>query len=532
MQSPAASASDYYLRLGLASDPFAIDAMPEFFFVGAQRRFLVQRAVHALYFSGSTVLLLGADGVGKTRTLTEIEKDLKDLADICRIEASVLMHAGEIRALIAAALGLPSSVAVGNAELVYALERIRPADGDPQPVLLAIDAAQLLSIETLAETAALVAGAGGRLRLLLAGEADLHIAWQQAQAGAAEILELKPLDRNETEDYVRTKIQAAGYREENLLSNAAFDHLYEQSGGNFAIINAFAPQLLQPQPEAASITQRVRQLPLIHIVVATIILAVVILLVLYRGSHSESSQIQLAQPAEIAQPISGDKKSGDKKSGEKKSDEKKKGVATVTLQLPTSPSASNVAQETISPAPSVPSSTNTPSTPANTLPITAEKNVATAAPNAVENKLIEKSVAQDKATPKKETTIKVEPPVKPEAPTKAEVEPAAPNKSAARNDAQALLAMPSSHYVLQLIGAESKTTVDKFAKGAGKGLKLYVYHTKLRGKPWIIVVTGPYADKNAAMAGAEKLPEAIRKQQPWPRTLANVQADIRAHNGR
>ena len=498
MQSPAASAPDYYLRLGLASDPFAIDAMPEFFFVGAQRRFLVQRAVHALYFSGSTVLLLGADGAGKTRTLAEIEKDLKDLADICHIEASVLMNAGEIRALIASALGLPGAVAVGNAELVYALERIRPTDGDPQPVLIAIDAAQLLSIETLAENAALVASAGGRLRLLLAGEADLHIAWQQVQASTAEMLELKPLDRTETEDYVRTKIQAAGYREEHLLNNAAFDHLYEQSGGNFAIINALVPQLLQPQPEAVSITQRVRRLPLIHIVVASIILTVVILLALYRGNHSESSQIQLAQPAEVAKPIS---------------DEKKKGVATVALQLP-------------APVTTLPAAIDS-------LPAPVEKNVATAASTTVENKLIEKSAPQEKAAAKKETAVKAEAPIKPEAPTKAEVEQAAPNKAEAlSDDAQALLAMPSSHYVLQLLGAESKTTVDKFAKGAGKGLKLYVYHTKLRGKPWIIVVTGPYADKNAAATGAEKLPEAVRKQQPWPRTLANVQADIRAHSRR
>lgn len=92
-----------------------------------------------------------------------------------------------------------------------------------------------------------------------------------------------------------------------------------------------------------------------------------------------------------------------------------------------------------------------------------------------------------------------------------------------------MLSFPAAHYVLQLMGAESKSTIDKFAKGAGKNLKFYSYRSQLRGKPWFIVVTGPYADKRAAQAAQAELPEAVRNQQPWPRTLANVQADIRAH---
>ncbi len=510
MQPPAASESDYYLRLGLASDPFSLDSMPEFFFVGAQRRFIAQRAVHALYISGSTVLLIGVDGAGKTRTLAEIAKELKDLADICRIEASVLMNAAEIRASLASALGLPASAATTNTEFVYALERIRPTNGDPQPVLIAIDAAQLLSIETLGECAALIAGAGGRLRLLLAGETDLRIAWQQAQTGAAEILELKPLDRSESEDYVRTRIQAAGSREEHLPGEAEFNRLYEQSGGNFAIIHSLMPQFLQPQPEAASIAHRVRQLPLLHIVAATAILAAVILSALYRG-NSESSQ-----PTDTAQAQTYDRTSG----------ENAKDVASVALQLPASVPAA---------------------TPTNSSPAAFEKPVAVVVPNATENESVEKSASRDRLTPQQKNTARKESPVKtevketvPKAETapraetvpKAKVEAVAPNKSGSLNeDARALLAMPSSQYVLQLIGAESKTTVEKFAKGAGKGLKLYVYQTQLRGRPWIIAVTGPYADKKAAQTGLEKLPAAVRKQQPWPRTLANVQADIRAHDG-
>lgn len=498
MQPTVLPDTDYYIRLGLECDPFARDALPDFFFVGAQRRFLVQRAVHALYFSGATVLLLGADGIGKTRTLSEIEKELKDLADICRIEATVLMSATEIRALLTAVLGLPGAVAADNVELVHALEHLRPADGDPQPVLLAIDAAQLLSIETLTDCAALIAGAGGRLRLLLVGEADLATAWQQVQAGAVEILELTPLDRDETADYVRTKLQAAGYREEQPLSDTELDQLFAQSGGRFAAINALAPQFLQPPQQTSAVSRRIKALPLLHIGLIAALLAVIILLVLYRGSNSQSSkETQLTQSADTQTQQAADKKTPEQKAGAEQS--------SVALQLPAAT------------APAINSPSATLPAPAAVVAPPAEAPVPTPVPVAIENKpqAVERKSVVDKN--KKETT------------NKKEVVERSATLSA---DERALLAFPSSNYVLQLMGAESKATVDKFASGAGKGLKLYYYRTQLRGKPWFIVVTGPYADKSATQAAQTKLPEAVRKQQPWARTLANVQADIRAHSGR
>jgi DamX protein len=107
----------------------------------------------------------------------------------------------------------------------------------------------------------------------------------------------------------------------------------------------------------------------------------------------------------------------------------------------------------------------------------------------------------------------------------------APDNGAFSADERALLALPSQQVVLQLIGAESRATIDKFAANAGQDVKLYVYGTRLRGKPWYIAVTGPYADRNTAAAAIAKLPEVLRKQQPWPRGVAAIQSDIKAHNG-
>ncbi len=93
-----------------------------------------------------------------------------------------------------------------------------------------------------------------------------------------------------------------------------------------------------------------------------------------------------------------------------------------------------------------------------------------------------------------------------------------------------LLAMAPTQFVLQVSGAESRGNIDKFVASAGGSQPLLTYHTRLRGKPWIVVVTGPYSSRDTAIAAIAKLPEALRKQQPWPRSIANVQADIRAHS--
>src|SRR6185312_15599562 len=112
-------------------DPFASNAMPEFFSVGGQRRFIAQRAAQIVYFSGSIVLLLGASGAGKTRMLDEIVGELRDVTDICRVDTTVLMDVTAVRLQLAACVGLSPAASASNAELILALERSRPADGDP-----------------------------------------------------------------------------------------------------------------------------------------------------------------------------------------------------------------------------------------------------------------------------------------------------------------------------------------------------------------------------------------------------------------
>jgi DamX protein len=126
--------------------------------------------------------------------------------------------------------------------------------------------------------------------------------------------------------------------------------------------------------------------------------------------------------------------------------------------------------------------------------------------------------------------VSIKPPVTVPDASKSIDQPAQPVAApGAAGDERKLLAMAPTQFVLQVSGGESRGNIDKFVTSAGSGQPMLTYRTRLRGKPWIVVVTGPYSSRDAALAAIAKLPETLRKQQPWPRSAASVQADIRAY---
>lgn len=497
----ASVADNYYEALGLAFDPFADDAMPEFFFVGGQRRFLVQRAVHRLYFSGGMVLVLGADGAGKTRLLDEISAELRDIADICRIDATVLMDGAQIRVLLADAMRLQPGAAFSAPDLVAALSHARPGHGEPLPVVLLIDSAHSLSIEALVETATLVQSAGGRLRLLLAGENDLATSWQQANVGAAEALQLPALDRQEVADYLHTRLQAAGAKFAMPLESSVLDELFAQSGGSIGAIHALAPRLLAPTPmlaQNASLPTRIKALPILHIGAIAALLTVVIILILYRGTGN-APKVEDAKSSPKSSFASGDKQ-------------------TLPLALPNPrPPA-----ESISPAPAQITAPARNETAVAVVPVPS-RTIAPEPAKRPEPKAIQPVAKLVPAQPA------VTPATASKSPISAAQEPVSPALSVDERD---LLGLPPQQFMLQLLGGESFESVEKFKTTAGNDLRIFVCRTQSHGKTWFVALIGPYPTKVDAQAAALKLPELLRKQQPWPRSLASLQVELRTSAGK
>ncbi len=490
--------------LGLDDDPFAADALPAFYFVGGQRRFMLQQALHGLYIARSIVLLCGERGAGKSHLLAALGSELAGLADCCPVAASVLMDGVAIRRAAADLCRLPLESADDNEALVAALARQTPADAEPLPVVLLIDDAHELAVGTLAELQQLVEIARGRIRLLLAGEPTLLAAWQQLPVAAAELLELQPLDLQESADYLQTRLQAAGFRGVMALTPAQMERVHRESGGCPGRLNALALAALAVPIDRGGGALALKlpgSLPWRGIGIgAAALILVALLLQLFGGEGSDErsgSPVQrttVALPLPVASPLP----AAPVVDGEGMPEPERLPVAEVeSPPVVVGPiERQSPAAVSVSPAPDRPA---------------AAPVVTTPAPVAV--------------APAK--------PVRPPEPAAAVVKTPAPVTATYRFDEPRLLAMAADGYVLQLMAVESQAKLDSFLKGNPVGAPTLRYEALRGGRRLLVLVAGPYADRRAAEAALARLPGALRATRPWPRTVASVQTDIRElHKGR
>lgn len=91
-----------------------------------------------------------------------------------------------------------------------------------------------------------------------------------------------------------------------------------------------------------------------------------------------------------------------------------------------------------------------------------------------------------------------------------------------------LLAQPPGHYTLQLLAVTNPAGIERFIRQHGLEGPLASYRTRRKGRDWYFLVQGSYPTRAAALAAVRKLPAGVRRNGPWARELAAVQAEIRA----
>lgn len=86
--------------------------------------------------------------------------------------------------------------------------------------------------------------------------------------------------------------------------------------------------------------------------------------------------------------------------------------------------------------------------------------------------------------------------------------------------------MAPSHYTLQLLGGANKDAIQEFVKANGSYRKMGYFETQHDGKPWYVVVYGDFASRAQAVAAVDQLPNQLRSSKPWPRSAADIQAQM------
>ena len=99
-------------------------------------------------------------------------------------------------------------------------------------------------------------------------------------------------------------------------------------------------------------------------------------------------------------------------------------------------------------------------------------------------------------------------------------EPAPPS---VEKDIQWLLQQDPNKYVLQLIGAHEKQTIDAYLQSfADSRASIIGFSTTNDNKPWHVLVYGLYDNRQQAVTDIENLPAQAQKLNPWPRPIRSL----------
>lgn len=527
----AYDAEHYVQRLDLGDDPFAVDFESDYFYTGAMRRQLLDQLVHFSRFGDQTVLLVGATGSGTSTLLDQAYEHIEEAMDCCFINAEEYMAPEQLLESLNEQLNFQLPSPVNQADFLAALQSGLVIDGEPEPIMLAVDQAHYLSLESFALLHEIARLGNGNICLLIAGEYQIEQLARLASFTAEQIklVELAPLTASETGDYIVGLLRSVGYAGDLPLSNDQLAVLHERSAGNLLEINQLVPALLVAE-EPASSSRFNFGIPIAHLAAIGILAGALILSWLYQGSDEQPEEVVEIEEPTISQPLVLPSLALVKEEKTKPQPLPQKEIVPVeTIKAPVvetmntgaidrSASVAVEPKEVTPPAPAIAKQEKPVIKPEKKEPIAEPVIVKAPAPAIIP------VAAPIAATPppKKAAPKPVEAIVKP-APAVVAAKPAIPVRE------QRLLAFAETGYVLQLIGSVDEARAVEFVKRYVNRMPVTYFETRLKGKPWFVVVTGPYTDKPAALAGVKVLPAELQKQRPWARSVASVHNDIRGN---
>lgn len=532
--------ADHYVpRLDLGADPFAADFESEYFYGGAMRRQLLEQLVHFCRFTDQVVVLVGATGSGTSTLLDQACFQLEPLMDCCVISAEDAKAPEQMLLAISQQLRLSANAADNVHALVAELSASGAIADEAEPLLMLVDQAQYMALETFQLLQHLVDSANGLVRLLLAGEYQVEQLARLAgfQSEQIKLLELEPLGKTEVSDYLLGLLQSVGYAGEAPLDDDQIAVLQEQSGGNITELNQLLPDLLMadkpPTPTSSSFG-----LPVAHIVSIAVLVAILLVAIFYGGDSSEGQQgaskqaavksadqvsVPVALPANQLEPkvkavLPTAQKLASKKPVTIDADKNEQAelVSTAAKEKANTAGAVQRGAGSLIGSKLVPKQSAAISTPPPSK-TTAAKAAIKAEVTTVKKTIVEPAakpiVAMPKPAPKPVAVVK---------------KPAiVPPANAVPSREQRLLAYAEADYMLQLMGSVDEQRTRNFTKQYAGRLPITYFETRLKGKPWFVAVTGPYPDKLQALAAVKALPATLAKLKPWARSVASIQRDIR-----
>ncbi|MCU0766271.1 MAG: XrtA-associated ATPase [Gammaproteobacteria bacterium] len=236
----------------LAGKPFQLIPDARFFFNSKSHKRAMAYLRYGLKQGEGFIVITGDIGTGKTMLVRNLFSELDRDEVVAAQLVTTQIEAEDLLRLVSAAFGLPHDD-VSKATLLRNLEvflRTRRAEG--KRILLVVDEAQNLpkrSVEELRMLSNFQEDGRALLQSFLLGQIELNHTLQgegmeQFRQRIIAGFELRPLDREETELYIKHRLERVGWAGDPEFTPAAFDRVFAATGGVPRRINTLCDRVL------------------------------------------------------------------------------------------------------------------------------------------------------------------------------------------------------------------------------------------------------------------------------------------------
>jgi len=538
----------YYAFFGLAHAPFKITPDTDVFFEGGNRGAILEALIYAISNGEGIIKVTGEVGSGKTMLCRVLQTRLPRNVETVYL-ANPSVSPEEILHAIAFELQLPIAKDAGRLEVMHALNAyLLERHSQQRQVVVFVEESQGMSIPTLEEVrllSNLETQQHKLLQIVLFGQPELDEKLRQPQIRQlreriTHSFTLFPLDKDDVKAYLFFRLQAAGYHGPDLFSRRVITYLTRASGGLTRRINLVADKtLLAAFAEGThnvtlrhvraavrdcefSDLPRPRRLgPFVYALGGLALGAVIGIAILdaYQTLLVPAAPVSgptAPTPADVAVPAA---QTADTASAAAT------GVASPESQAP------NTAIAAATPVNETSSNAGGPTAEPRSTPPRAPESIAAAATVSAQGSgSAAVTGAQSAAAP---------PPTPQQGPAEADLA-AGDRDSAAGNvleqrlraTEQWLAEQSGSTYSIQLLGTGNPGLLRDYFETIAKYLeieKVYVYRTVANQRPSLTVLYGNFFDRAEVNRVLESLPEELKTNRPYYRTIQGVRSEIARH---